>query len=274
MLDIAMPPARATQVYDSYFFDLDGTIYLGDQLLPGVRDLFDWLDDSRIPYAFVTNNPTKSQHEYEDRLAAHGLNAAGRIITSTTATVAWLTKNMPDAVIYPVSEKPLQDAIAAAGFELSNDPTKIDVVIASFDRKFEYSKLDIAFRALAEEKRAILVATNPDRYCPMEGRLGVPDAAAVIGAIEGCTEVKCSHVIGKPSPLLAEITADLLNVDLSRSVMVGDRLYTDVAMAIAAGMYSALVLTGDSNLEDVRASDGPDRPTLCLSQIDALIPVL
>ncbi len=272
MLEAAIPADRAIEIYDGYFFDLDGTIYLGDRLLPGVLELFRWLDDSGRPYAFVTNNPTKSPTDYEARLGAHGINAAGRIVTSATATIAWLTRNMPDAVVYAVSEQPLRDAFEAAGFEISDDPARIDVVVASFDRTFEYSKLDIAFQALAEEKRAILVATNPDRYCPMEGRLGVPDAAAIIGAIESSTEVKCSHIFGKPSPLLAQITADLLQVDLLRSVMVGDRLYTDIAMAIAAGMSSALVLTGDSNLGEVEALPAADRPTLCLSQIDALIP--
>jgi HAD superfamily hydrolase (TIGR01450 family) len=271
-MSVDLPPSSATEAYDGYFFDLDGTIYLGDQLLPGVRELFQWLNENRRTYMFVTNNPTKSVSAYEERLERMGINSAGRIVTSTTATIAWLKSNMPGAVVYPISEPPLREALEAAGIEISDDPKRIDVVIASFDRTFEYRKLDIAFQALAEEKRAILVATNPDRYCPTEGRLGVPDAAAVIGAIEACAQVRCSHVFGKPSPLLAEIASEIAGVALQNSIMVGDRLYTDVAMAISAGMKSALVLTGDSTLDDVRASTAGDRPTLCLASIDALIP--
>lgn len=266
------PPSQATQPYEAYFFDLDGTIYLGDKLLPGVVELFKWLVDNALPYAFVTNNPTKTVAEYEQRLEELGLQAKGRVVTSATATARWLTTHRKGAVVYAISEPPLQQTLREAGIEISEDPAKIDIVIASFDRSFDFAKLDIAFRAIVEEDRAILVATNPDRYCPMEHRLGVPDAAAIIGAIEGCTQVKCAHVFGKPAPALVEIAAEILGVTVANSVMVGDRLYTDIAMAISAGMDGALVLTGDSNLAEVLASEKQDRPQLCLATIDKLIP--
>lgn len=263
---------QAEQVYDAYFFDLDGTIYLGKRLLPGVEALFAWLRREGLPYAFVTNNPTRSVAAYEKRLSALGLPAEGRVVTSSTATAAWLRAHQPSARVYPIGEPPLIETLLAAGVCLSDDPAVIDIVVASFDRSFDYAKLDIAFRALAEEKRAILVATNPDRYCPMDGRLGVPDAAAVIGAIEACTLVKCSHVFGKPSPALVEMAALGLGVDAAKSIMVGDRLYTDIAMAHNASMAGALVLTGDSTAEEVAACRAADKPTLCLANIDALIP--
>ncbi|MDQ7071517.1 MAG: HAD-IIA family hydrolase [Rhodobacterales bacterium] len=265
-------PATATnRVYDAYFFDLDGTIYLGDRLLPGVVELFDWLVAQDLPYAFVTNNPSKTVTTYETRLESLGLPARGRVITSGTATVKWLQTHRKGAVVYPISEPPLIETLTEGGIEISDDPNKIDIVIASFDRTFDYAKLDIAFRAIVEEKRAILVATNPDRYCPMEHRLGVPDAGAIIGAIEGCTNVKCSYVFGKPAPALVEIAAEILGVSVARSVMIGDRLYTDIAMAINAGMDGALVLTGDSTMAEVMESDVADRPLLCLENIGQLI---
>lgn len=263
---------KAERVYDAYFFDLDGTIYLGDNLLPGVKELFAWLNVNALPYAFVTNNPTKSVADYETRLAGLGLDAKGRVITSTTATIRWLKTNRADAVVYPIGEAPLEQALCDAGIKISEDPALIDIVIASFDRTFDYAKLDIAFRAIVEEERAILVATNPDRYCPMSDRHGLPDAAAVIGAIEGCTNVKCTNVFGKPDPALVEIAAEILGVYVKDSVMVGDRLYTDIAMALRADMAGALVLSGDSNFEEVLAGKPEDRPTLSLAQIDHLIP--
>ncbi len=266
------PLKQATHAYEGYFFDLDGTISLGDRLLPGVLELFSWLVDNNTPYAFVTNNPTKTPQDYEQRLQNLGLEAKGRVVTSATATAQWLTKHRKGAVVYPISEPPLEMILREAGIEISDDPAKIDIVIASFDRSFDYAKLDIAFRAIVEENRAILVATNPDRYCPMEHRLGVPDAAAIIGAIEGCTQAKCSHVFGKPSPALVEIAAEILGVTVANSVMVGDRLYTDIAMAINAGMESALVLTGDSSQAEVFASKEYERPQFCLERIDQLIP--
>lgn len=265
------PPNAASKIYEAYFFDLDGTIYLGDKLLPGVPELFKWLVDNKLPYAFVTNNPTKTVVDYEQRLEALGLPARGRVITSGTATAAWLNSHKKGAVVYPISEAPLFETLRDAGIEISDDPKKIDIVIASFDRGFDYAKLDIAFRAIVEEKRAILVATNPDRYCPMSDRLGVPDAAAIIGAVEGCCGVKCAEVFGKPSPALVEIAAEILGVTVANSVMVGDRLYTDIAMAINANMDGALVLTGDSTLEEVLNCEKPDRPQLCLENIDQLM---
>jgi len=265
-------PRYASRVYEAYFFDLDGTIYLGDQLLPGVTKLFQWLVSNDLPYAFVTNNPTKTVASYEQRLERLGLLAKGKVITSATATTHWLTTHRPGAVVYPISEPPLEQALQEAGIEISDDPGKIDIVIASFDRTFNYAKLDIAFRAIVEEKRAILVATNPDRYCPMSDRLGVPDAAAIIGAIEACTQIKCSQVFGKPSPALVEISARILNVDITNSVMLGDRIYTDIAMAINAGMDGALVLTGDSTLQEALACGIKNRPQICLQSIDHLIP--
>ena len=266
-----LPHERANRRYEAYFFDLDGTIYLGDKLLPGVRELFDWLESESLPYGFITNNPTKTVEEYESRLQKLGVRAKGRVVTSSTAATLWLKTSHPNAVVYPIGEAALIDTLTSAGVTLSDDPKKIDIVIASFDRTFHYEKLDIAFRALVEEKRAILVATNPDRYCPMSGRLGVPDAAAIIGALEACTQVKCSQVFGKPSPELVHLAAQTLGVNVRQSIMVGDRLYTDIAMSIQAGMAGALVLTGDSKLEEVLDSAPQDRPTWCLNRIDGLI---
>lgn len=266
------PLRQATRTYEAYFFDLDGTIYLGDKLLPGVPELFNWLVENKIPYAFVTNNPTKTPLEYERRLECFGLEASGKVITSATATAQWLVRHRKGAVVYPISEPALELILRESGIEISDDPAKIDIVIASFDRSFNYAKLDLAFRAIVEENRAILVATNPDRYCPMEHRLGVPDAAAIIGAIEGCTQVKCGHVFGKPAPALVEIAAEILGVTIEKSVMVGDRLYTDIAMALNAGMEGALVLTGDSSQAEVIACNKNERPQLCLERIDQLIP--
>ncbi|MBL4750710.1 MAG: HAD-IIA family hydrolase [Amylibacter sp.] len=265
------PPDSTSRTYEAYFFDLDGTIYLGDRLLPGVLALFKWLVDNDLPYAFVTNNPSKTVADYETRLESMGLAAKGRVITSGTATAAWLNTHKKGAVVYPIAEPPLFETLRDAGIEISEDPAKIDIVIASFDRTFDYAKLDIAFRAIVEEGRAILVATNPDRYCPMSDRLGVPDAAAIIGAVEGCCNVKCTRVFGKPSPALVEIAAEILGVKVANSVMVGDRLYTDIAMAINAGMDGALVLTGDSTLQEVLECADDDRPHLCLERIDQLI---
>lgn len=268
--------ARSTRrigQYDGYFFDLDGTVYLSGRKLPGVDRLFAWLSEHGLPYAFLTNNPTSTAEDYERRLEGLGIPAKGRVVTSAMATAAWLADNHPGAVVYAIGEAPLERTLQEAGIMLSSDPRSIDIVVSSFDRSFTFAKLETAFRAIVRKRGAMLVATNPDRYCPVEGGPGEPDAAAITAAIEACTGTTCSHVFGKPSPAMARIATGLLGVEARRSIMVGDRLYTDIAMAIGAGMDSALVLTGDASAEDVACVSLSERPTYCLERIDELVPL-
>ena len=114
-------------------------------------------------------------------------------------------------------------------------------MIASFDRTFDYGKLQTAFDAIRAGAR--FVATNADRYCPVPGG-GQPDAAAVIAAIEACTTTRVEVVVGKPSPIMVQAVAAIVRLPLERCLMTGDRLETDIAMGRAAGMATALVLTG------------------------------
>ena len=118
--------------------------------------------------------------------------------------------------------------------------------MASFDRTFTYSKLQVAFDAIRAGAR--LVGTNPDRYCPVPGG-GQPDAAAIIAAIEACTGVKCDPIVGKPSPIIVSMALAMLDLPPERCIVVGDRLETDIKMGIDAGMATCLVLTGDADRE-------------------------
>jgi ribonucleotide monophosphatase NagD (HAD superfamily) len=115
------------------------------------------------------------------------------------------------------------------------------------------------------------VATNPDAYCPMPGGRGEPDAAAVIAAVEACTGVRCEVNVGKPSAVMLETALGALGLAPQDCLMVGDRLYTDIAMAVDAGVDSALVLTGESTEEMVAALAPDRRPTLVLDRIDRLL---
>jgi len=154
---------------------------------------------------------------------------------------------------------------------MSEDPREIDIVIASYDRSFDYRKLQIAFDAIHTYGRARLVATNPDRFCPLPEGRGEPDAAAIVGAIEGCTGVRCERHTGKPDPYMLDAALERLELMVDQCVMVGDRLSTDIRMALDAGMASALVLTGETTPEMVATLDPKDRPTWVLDQIDELV---
>jgi HAD superfamily hydrolase (TIGR01450 family) len=169
---------------------------------------------------------------------------------------------MPGVVVYPVGEPPLLEELTAAGFRLSEDPDEIDVVIASFDRTFDYRKLNIAFQALRRGAR--FFATNADATCPVEGG-EIPDAAAVIGALEGCSKRKLELVVGKPSPLIVEVALEGLGRRAHECLMVGDRVETDILMGQRAGMTTILVLTGVTRREDL--AHAPVQPDHVLENI-------
>lgn len=268
-----MDPTTPLELFDAYVFDLDGTIYLGEDLLPGARRLIEELRRRELPVRFLSNNPTKDPAQYAQKLERLGLaTPVGEIANTVVTMTRWLSANHPDAVVYPIAEQPLIDALDAAGIETSSDPSRIDIVIASYDRTFSYEKLQIAFDAIWFHKRAILVTTNPDRYCPFPGGRGEPDAAAIVAAIEACTGTTLAKNVGKPDPDMLTAALDGLDVDPSRCVMVGDRLATDIQMAIDIPMPSALVLTGDSTAAEASALPPDRRPTYVLDRVDHLIP--
>ncbi len=201
--------------FDAYLFDLDGTIYLGDGLLPGAQRTIERLRAEGKVVRFLSNNPTKSPEQYAAKLTGLGIPATVDEITTTIiTTVWWLQQNHPGATVFPIGEEPLRQALVSAGFRLSEDPAEIDVVIASYDRGFTYAKLQVAFDALWFHRRAILIQTNPDRFCPFPGGRGEPDCAAITAAIEACTQVTCQASMGKPSPLLLQ--AGLAGLDIPR----------------------------------------------------------
>jgi HAD superfamily hydrolase (TIGR01450 family) len=261
------------EIYEAYLFDLDGTIYLGSELLPGAKQLIEKLRANGAKTIFLSNNPTRDPDMYVRKLNDLGIpTKREEILNTVVTTVLWLKRNHPDAVVFPIAEQPLINALLEAGIKISNDPTEIDIVIASYDRTFDYAKLQIAFDAIWQHKRAFLITTNPDRYCPFPGGRGEPDAAGIVAAIEATTGTKCVANMGKPDTTMIETALAEIGVAAERTIMVGDRLETDVRMAVNAGMKSALVLTGDSKLTDLEATNRAFWPTFVLQGIGTLFP--
>lgn len=259
--------------YRAYVFDLDGTIYLGDGLLPGAREVVERIRQQGSAVRFVSNNPTLRLADYQAKLGRLGLDVRpDELVTSLVSTTRWLVRHRPDAVVFPIGEEPLVEALTEAGIRIGEDPAEIDIVLASYDRGFEYRKLQIAFDALWYHKRATLMSTNPDRFCPFPGGRGEPDAASIVAAIEAATQVKLERTFGKPSALMAEMTLDGLDVPAHDAIMVGDRLHTDIAMGRRHGMDAALVLTGDSGRADIASVPEAERPTHILERLGDLLP--
>jgi ribonucleotide monophosphatase NagD (HAD superfamily) len=210
---------------------------------------------------------------YAEKLTKLGLETPVSEIVNTVVTMTqWLRENHPEAVVFPIAEEPLKNSLREAGIKMSEEPEKIDIVIASYDRGFDYRKLQIAFDAIWFHGRAKLVTTNPDRYCPFPGGRGEPDAAAIVGAIEGCTGAKCKVNVGKPDPIMLHTIMDLMGLDAKDCVMSGDRLYTDIRMGLDAGMPSAVVLTGETTAESLVEEPDENVPEYVLARIDHLIP--
>ena len=260
------PPRKSR--YDAYIFDLDGTCYLGDALLPTVQETTTRLRVIGKRTVFLSNTPTQTREAYAERLTRLGLpTPASDVINSSLVMVDFLSKRMPGARLFVVGEASLERELAAAGFELAAEAAGVAAVIASVDRGFNYHKLQVAFDAIRAGAR--FFATNADRFCPVPGG-GQPDAAAMIAAIEASTGVSIEAVVGKPSHYMAEAILRLLDLPPERCLMIGDRLETDVLMGLNAGMAGALVLTGAT--AEAALASSPIRPTYVLRTLADLLP--
>ncbi len=259
---------RPNQLYDGYIFDLDGTVYLGDALLPGAHTCITTLRAAGRRTVFLSNNPTHSRFDYAAKLTRLGLPTPPEdIINSSMVMADFLRRTLPNARLFVIGEEALHTDLRNAGFELTEDAGRTDAVIASFDRTFAYWKLQTAFDAIRGGAR--FFATNGDRYCPIPGG-GQPDAAAIIAAVEACTNTTIEAIVGKPSAHMATAILSLLNLPPRSCLMTGDRLETDVQMGIDAGMASALTLTGATTQDDV--ANSPVHPDYVVHNIGDLLP--
>ncbi len=259
---------RPRCLFDGYLFDLDGTIYLGDALLPTAAETIERLRALGKRTLFLSNNPTGHAADYAAKLNRLGLPTAPEdIINSSQVMAAFLNERMPGARLFVVGEAPLRRELAAAGFELTDDAGRVEAVIASFDRTFDYRKLQIAFDAIRAGAR--FFATNGDRFCPTPDG-GQPDAAAVIAAITASTSVEVEAIVGKPSHHMAGAALRRLGLPPERCIMVGDRLETDVLMGLEAGMAGALALTGAT--DEAMLTRSTIKPTYVIRVLSELIP--
>ena len=246
---------RLLDRFEGFVFDLDGTVYLDDVLLPGAAATLAAVREREAPHVFLTNKPLERSEFYAGLLRRLGVPIADdQVVSSLDALVLYLAQHTPGARVLCVSEPLVIEVLLEAGFEIvrHDQAESAEVVVVSFDRTFDYPKLHAAYRAVKAGAR--IVATNPDRFCPTADG-GLPDCAAMLAAIEACTGARAEAIVGKPSRHMAAAVLDRLGLSAERVLMVGDRLSTDIALAAAAGMASALVLSGDSQVDDLAASE-------------------
>jgi NagD protein len=261
---------RPNELFDGYALDLDGTVYLGDRLLPGAADTVQRLRSAGASVVFVTNKPLETSAQYAAKLTSLGIPAApDDVVTAVDALVYYLSAYHAGAALLLISENVVAERLRQEGFPLVGNPAQAEVVVASFDRQFDYAKLHAAFRAVRHHGASI-VATNPDPFCPTPDG-GLPDCAAMLAAVEACTGVRAEAIVGKPSKHMAAAFLERLGVDPGRAAVVGDRLMTDVMMAKQVGAAGILVLTG-ATTADV-AAGAEIKPDYVLAGIHELLPL-
>lgn len=234
-----------------FVLDMDGTFYLGDRLLPGSLDFIATLEQRQIPFLFLTNNSSRHRGQYAEKIRRLGLVnfLDDQIFTSGEATALYLEKLMPGARLFVAGTPALESEFRQHGFEL--DEHHPDAVVLGFDTTLTYAKLWL----LCDLVRSGLpyYATHPDINCPTETGF-MPDIGALMACVEASTGRKPDQIIGKPYPPIVEALVRKTGLSVEKICMVGDRLYTDIALG-AAGLRTVLVLSGETHLEDLPGAD-------------------
>lgn len=249
---------------DLFLFDLDGTIYLGNQALPGAVETLKKLDALGKKVCFLTNNSSRDKREYVKKISALGYPVdESCIITSTMAAIQYLKTRAPGKSVYPVGTAPFIAELEKAGIPISEDA---DVVLLGFDTTLTYDKIWKA-NVLLETGREF-ITTHPDTVCPSD-KGDMPDVGALMALLECSSGRTPSVICGKPYSPMAEIVAGLFDTPKERIAMVGDRLYTDILFGINNGLQSVLVFTGETTREMFAASG--IRPTYVLDGVRDIV---
>lgn len=232
-----------------FMLDMDGTLYLGDKLLPGAAEFIEMCRGSGRKFTFLTNNSSKSGNAYIEKLARLGIEAADdEMLTSGDATLIYMEQEAMPKDIVLIGTESLEEQFIQKGYNIQSG--KPGAVVLGFDTGINYAKLTALCNAVRQGLPYI--ATHPDFNCPVPGGY-IPDIGAVIAFVEAATGRLPDAVIGKPNDFIAKAAAKRANVALEDVCMVGDRLYTDIALG-KAGLTTVLLLSGESSLADMRKS--------------------
>lgn len=253
-----------------YLFDMDGTLYLGDQLFSFTIDLLRKIKETGGMYMFMTNNSSKSVSAYIEKLAKLGIPATEEeFITSSQATAYYLKNNHPTAKLYVCGTESLKTELRSQGFSITENLDEVECIVMGFDTELNFKKLhDVSFMLCTRELPYI--ATNPDYVCPTEFG-SVPDCGSVCDMIFNATG-KRPVVIGKPEALMPQLAMAKTGYDKKQTVVIGDRIYTDIKSGINAGTVTMLVMSGETTQEILDAS--PEKPDFVLKDASEILEAL
>ena len=226
--------------------DMDGTVYLGPDPIAGASRFIQHLQETSVPFLFLTNNPSADADYYSNKLCNMGIDVApDNILTAGAATATYLVEETDWRRVYVLGTPCFENELCRAGLVL--DDSDPEVVVISFDKTLTYEKLERA--CLLLNAGLPYIATNPDRVCPTEYGY-IPDCGAIAALIESATG-RTPRFIGKPAPDFAKMALLKLGTQAAHTAMVGDRLYTDMEMARQAGWASILVLSVETGKDDL-----------------------
>ena len=236
-----------------FLFDMDGTLYLGDNLFGFTRELLAQIKAKGKRYMFMTNNSSKSVSAYIEKLKSLGIESVKEdFITSSQATAYYLKKHHKDARLYVCGTKSLKQELCENGFTVTENIDEVDCIVMGYDTELDYKKLwDVSY--LLTTRDLPYIATNPDYVCPTEWG-SVPDCGSVCDMIFNATG-KRPLFIGKPEPLMPQLAMEQYGYAKQETAVIGDRIYTDVKSGINAGTLAVLVMSGETTEEILKASD-------------------
>jgi 4-nitrophenyl phosphatase len=233
-----------------YLLDMDGTFNLGEELLEGSLRFIETLKELRKDFLFLTNNSSKHRRLYAEKITRLGLPIPeDKVFTSGEATALYLNEKYSSASVYVVGTPALEEEFLQHGFRLEeNDP---QLLVLGFDTTLTYQKL----WKLCNFVRLGLpyIATHPDFNCPTQAGY-MPDVGAMIAFVRASTGREPDLVVGKPNRMIVDAVAHKYGLSIQEMAMVGDRLYTDIALGQTSGITTCLVLSGETHIEDLVAS--------------------
>lgn len=243
-----------------FMIDMDGTIYKGNNIIPGAKDFITFLKSEGIPFVFLTNNSSNTRDRYLEKLTRMGFDVGIKdILTSTIATIRFIKERRAGKKVFVIATPEVTKEMEDLGIESTEDHP--DIVLLTFDRTITFDKINKAYHFIMNG--AELIATHPDDLCPTEDSYDVDIGQFIhmLSVLTGTSPI----IIGKPSRLMLEMAAGEMGIKAEDAMMIGDRLYTDIRMANDSGIGSIMVLTGEAKMSDLEGSE--IRPTYVVDSI-------
>ena len=247
-----------------FLFDMDGTIYLEDTLIEGALDLINELRKQNKKYVFLTNNSSKNVETYLSKLNKLGIYAEDKnLFTSSQATAMYIKEMCKEPCVYCVGTNDFREELRKSNISVVEELNySVDAVVVGFDTELNYDKIKIACELISSGKP--FIATNMDLVCPVKNGKFIPDCGAICNMISTAVGVKPKY-IGKPNSDMVDIISAKMKISKEKIAVVGDRLYTDIAVGVNAGIMSICVLTGETTEEDILGSD--IKPSITLNSV-------